>query len=59
MQGLGVGPDLGTGCMGYCCYACCCFGMPCGGAPAGKASAKQKADFNKTVVPKKGKGISR
>jgi hypothetical protein len=57
-DGLGVGPDLGTGCPGCTMWLCCCFGLPCS-APAGKASAKTKSDFNYSVKPKKGEGISR
>jgi hypothetical protein len=53
-DGYGFGPDVGTGCLGYfiCCCCCCC------GAPAGSRPAKIKADFNYSVKPIKGKGIS-
>lgn len=53
----GVGPDLPGTCLPCCCWTCCCFGAPCA-PPAGAGSAKTKADFNNSVVPKKGKGIS-
>eukprot|EP01040_Poterioochromonas_malhamensis_P016314 gene16314-18490_t len=51
-EGYGVGPAL-PGCMGGCCWVCCCCQTP-----AGHCTANMKSDFNKSVVPKKGKGIS-
>jgi len=56
-EGYGVGPDL-PGCAGFCCWLCCFFGMPCS-PPAGHAVAQMKNDFNYTIQPRKGKGISK
>lgn len=52
----GVGPNL-PGCSGCVCWTCCCFGYPCS-VPAGHASAKAKTEFNHSMQPKKGKGIT-
>jgi hypothetical protein len=57
-DGYGVGPDLGTGCLGWTCFMCCCLGMPCS-LPAGKGASKMKTDFNASVTPKKGMGMHR
>ena len=51
-EGYGVGPNL-PGCMGGCCWICCCCQTP-----AGHQTAKAKSDFNNSVIPKKGKGLS-
>ena len=53
-DGYGVGPDVGTGCMGYCIFVCCCCCQP----PGGKRLAKMKSDFNYSVKPIKGQGIA-
>lgn len=55
-DGRGIGPDI-PACNGLC-WVCCCFGMPCS-IPAGKGVAKTKSNFNNTVYPKKGKGMTR
>jgi hypothetical protein len=57
--GYGVGPDLPGTCLPFCCWLCCCFGTaPCS-TPAGPGVAKMKSDFNSTIVPRPGKGISK
>lgn len=55
-EGYGVGPDL-PGCLGGCCWFCCCCGPPCS-TPAGPGVAKAKSDFNQSVFPHPGKGLS-
>lgn len=54
----GLGPDMPNCCCTTFCWCCCFCGPPCS-TPAGPGVAKQKADFNKTVMPTKGKGMSR
>lgn len=51
-EGYGVGPEL-PGCLGcFCWFLCGCQ------TPAGPRSAKLKTDFNASVMPRLGKGIS-
>ena len=56
-ESYGLGPDLPGCCLPFCCWFCCCVGPPCS-TPAGSGAGKMKSDFNDSVVPKKGKGIS-
>ena len=50
--GKGLGPDL-PGCMGNCCWCVCCC-QP----PHGTMVGKIKTDFNTTVKPIVGKGLT-
>lgn len=54
-NGYAIGPDF-PGMLGFCNWLCCFCGPPCS-TPAGKISLKMKNDFNKSVTPKKGRGI--
>ncbi len=58
-DGYGVGPDLPGTCLPFCCWFCCCLGTaPCS-TPAGHGVSKMKSDFNGTIIPRPGKGISK
>jgi hypothetical protein len=51
--GYGLGPDI-PGCAWFCWFCCCCCSVP-----GGPGVAKMKSDFNNSIFPKKGEGISR
>ena len=54
---FGVGPNL-PGCFcSWFCWCCCCAGGPCH-APAGKGPAKMKSDWNNSIFPSVGFGMS-
>lgn len=53
-DGYGVGPELPGCCLGWCCWFCCCCQTP-----QGPRVAKMKSDFNLTVIPRPGKGLSK
>ena len=55
-NGVGLGPDF-PGVGGWFVWCCCFCGFPCS-PPVGHLGNKLKSDFNKTIGPKKGKGIS-
>ena len=52
-EGIGLGPDC-PGCPGWCCWLICCC-QP----PHGKKIAEIKTDFNVSIKPNKGRGISK
>lgn len=57
-QGHGIGPDI-PGCVACICFVCCCLGTaPCS-HPHGAGVSKTKSEFNHSIKPTKGKGISK